>query len=83
MTGCKLGYFLDPGMALMQDGVIGCVNNLEERPLRLSASAGGQELKRQPAADPMQTGPWSMQSARTCPHARSVSPGVKHISLLS
>ena len=30
LTGCKLGYLLNFGEALMKDGITRCVNNLEE-----------------------------------------------------
>ena len=30
LTGCKLGYLLNFGEALMKDGIIRCVNGLEE-----------------------------------------------------
>lgn len=30
LTGCKLGYLLNFGEALMKDGIKRCVNNLEE-----------------------------------------------------
>jgi GxxExxY protein len=32
LTGCKLGYVLNFGAALMKDGIFRCVNGLEEEP---------------------------------------------------
>lgn len=39
LTGCKLGYLLNFGEALMRTGIVRCVNGLEEPPLRPCASA--------------------------------------------
>ena len=41
LTGCKLGYLLNFGEALMKTGITRCVNGLEEgAPQRLSGPAG-------------------------------------------
>ncbi|MDA8138492.1 MAG: GxxExxY protein [Desulfobacteraceae bacterium] len=38
LTGCKLGYLLNFGEALMKDGITRCVNGLEEKTLSAFAS---------------------------------------------
>jgi GxxExxY protein len=45
LTGCKLGYLLNFGEALMKQGITRCVNGLEEPP-RLCASAGEENDSR-------------------------------------
>jgi GxxExxY protein len=43
LTGLKLGYLLNFGAALMKEGIVRAVNNLEDSPLPLHASASPRE----------------------------------------
>jgi GxxExxY protein len=43
LTNLKLGYLLNFGAALMKDGIVRAVNNLEDSPLPLRASASPRE----------------------------------------
>ena len=46
LTGCKLGYLLNFGEALMKDGITRCVNGLEDLSQRLCDTAGDNRLYR-------------------------------------
>jgi GxxExxY protein len=43
LTGLKLGYLLNFGAALMKEGIVRAVNNLEDSPLPLRVSASPRE----------------------------------------